>query len=440
MNRATSTPTDQRSTHAARDARPATAGPLLVATDGRHVASLVEVARMLATRVGAEAQIIAVNEPIPAYLPGIDMSGLPADLYAEERRRLLAVITSELESSGEGAKRWPIEVLDGTAARTIAQVAHDRHARLIIMGIGRHTPLDRVFGGETALRTIRLADRPVLAVAPGLHALPRHAVVAMDFSPASVRAAEEALAMLADGGHLSLVYVRPSDEILRRLGDSSVQWMHGERVTQLFERLTRALAAPAGVTVEPVVLAGDPTDQLLRYAESQPVELLATGRSGLGFFDRLIVGSVATRLIRRAPVSMLVVPRPSAAEVERIERALDERPATSGTTATSDAGRWPAMVEAFSERNAGRATNLEIDDPAIGAQLQQKGYLLVGASYDRHDRRLELMLRPAVEGAGHLTHTIGNITSIAVLADALERDIALQARHGDGQTILTFAP
>src|SRR5690606_22120685 len=123
---------------------------------------------------------------------------------------------------------------------------------------------------------------------------------------------------------------------------------------------------------------------------------------------------------------------PSAAEVERIERLL------TGTAETSEAARWPALLEAFSQRNAGRPTQLELDDPAIGAQIQVSGYTLRGASYDRRDGRIELMLAAPGSGGAHLTHSIGDVTSVAVLTEPDQRDRALQARHGAGQAILTF--
>src|SRR5947209_5331824 len=48
-------------------------------------------------------------------------------------------------------------------------------------------------------------------------------------------------------------------------------------------------------------------------------------------------------------------------------------------------------LRAFVARNGSRRTVLELLDEAIGAQLQVSGYVLVGASYDRHDRRMTLM-------------------------------------------------
>lgn len=405
--------------------------PLIVATvGGGDAAGVLAAARLLAERFDAAPHVVAVNEPLQAYLPGIPMESVPPDLYTEQRRRLLEDVTRAVAAAGVPA--WSVEVLEGPPARTIAHVASERKARCIVIGIGRHAPMDRLLGDETALHVVRLADRPVLAVTPDFAALPRHAAVAVDFSPASVRAAEEALALLAEGGRLSLVHVRPPADVLLRRAGETLSRLHDRRLEELWERLAAGLAAPPSVTIEPVVLAGDPADELLGFAARERADLVATGSSGLGFLDRLVMGSVATQIVRRAPVPVLAVPRPSAADVERIEALL------ASTVESTEAARWPRMLEAFSERNAGRPTQLEIDDPALGAQLEERGYTLLGASYDRRGDRLELMLAAPAGGAGHLTHTIGGVTSVAVFTDPHHRDLALQARHGEGQTILTF--
>lgn len=408
------------------------APPLVVASNGDAAAPVITAARLIATRLGAAPQVVAVSEPVVMYLPELAMAPVIPEMEAEQRARLTASVTQLVRSDRSGARSWPIDVVIGPPGRTIARVARERRARMIVMGIGRHAPMDRVFGSETALMTIREADRPVLAVAPGFVGLPRHVVVAMDFSAASVLAAGEALALIADGGKLSLVHVRPADDILLRLGDETVRQSYDRRVADLFDRVVGALEIPPHVTVEPVSLDGRPADQLLRFVGRVDADLVATGSSGLGFFERLMVGSVATRIIRHSRVSVLVVPRPSSAEVERIERQLTDAPETSLTS------RWPALLEEFSERNAGRPTQLEVDDPALGAQLQQTGYTLLGVSYDRRTGQLEIMLGAPAGGTAHMTHTLRGVTSVAVLTDPRQKDLALQAKHGRGQTILTF--
>ena len=81
---------------------------------------------------------------------------------------------------------------------------------------------------------------------------------------------------------------------------------------------------------------------------------------------------------------------------------------------------------------------LEVDDPEIGAQAQQRGYPFQGAAWDHHDRRVEIMLGH-LSSTSHLTRGIGDVRSVDIMQDAAGRDLALRVAHGEGQTILTFA-
>src|SRR4029077_11204678 len=96
----------------------------------------------------------------------------------------------------------------GSAAPSIVKAAREGNAELIVIGLGHHTPVARWFGAETAARVVRHTDIPVLAVHLNAHALPRTAVVAMDFGDSSVRAAREALALLDPPARLHLVHVK----------------------------------------------------------------------------------------------------------------------------------------------------------------------------------------------------------------------------------------
>jgi nucleotide-binding universal stress UspA family protein len=59
----------------------------------------------------------------------------------------------------------------------------------------------------------------------------------------------------------------------------------------------------------PVIERGDPVEKLLEDAE-MGVDLLVLGSRGFGPVMRLLIGSVSSRVIRRAPCPVLVVPRP----------------------------------------------------------------------------------------------------------------------------------
>ena len=81
---------------------------------------------------------------------------------------------------------------------------------------------------------------------------------------------------------------------------------------------------------------------------------------------------------------------------------------------------------------------LEIDDPAIGAQVQETGLALVGAAYDSHDHRVALMFASRARRDVHFTRTLGDVRSLAVSSDSRDVDYALYIESDGGGTLLTF--
>ena len=99
---------------------------------------------------------------------------------------------------------------------------------------------------------------------------------------------------------------------------------------------------------------------------------------------------------------------------------------------------WAVRLEEFTKRNAGRRVTVEVDDPELGAQAQEHDYPLLGVAYDHRDARVEIMLGELGYDGRHLTRSIGDVSSIDVLTDDQDRDLALRVQHGAGQTLLTL--
>jgi len=104
-------------------------------------------------------------------------------------------------------------------------------------------------------------------------------------------------------------------------------------------------------------------------------------------------------------------------------------------TSTAQLGQWAEMLRAFSNRNAGRRTILEVDTPDYGAQEEEVDYPLWGVTFDPHDDRVQIMLGDQGSVDRHLTHSIGMPTAIDVLSER-GRDRALRIVHDGGQTLL----
>ena len=403
-------------------------GPIVVALGGSDVSGVLSAARLFESTAVGGMLAVSVLEPLLAYFTG-DSPPILAPGFEEERASgRLATMAREMSDAGIGAG-WQTRVVYGDPSFGIASLARSQHAPLIVMGIGRRRPLDRLFGLETAARTIRRATCPVLAVTATVKVPFREAVVATDFSLASISAARAIVPLMANPSVLHLVHVwernMVDDDRLQALNEAYVASLPAK-----FAHLRELLSVPKGVTVKQEVREGNVAEHILTFAEARHADVIVAGRHGLGAIERLFVGSVTTTLLHGTTCSVLIAPEPTSSERDSILRRM------TGTSESRVPSEWTALLDAFTRRNIGRPTAVEIDDVALGAQVLETGYALQGATYDHHDRCVELMLG---DGATrHLTRTIAGVDSVAVYTDQLGRDSALMVAHGPGKTLLTF--
>ena len=402
-------------------------GPIVVASEGTTASDpALQAAKLLAFDSATRVVVLSVLEPTPALaldyaiLPPIPDEASPGD----NRSR---VVNDQLARVGAAASRWTVDLQDGDAACVIARRANELHAELVIVGIGHHDLLDRVIGEETALRTLRACNAPVLAVSSNFKNLPTRVLVATDFSVGSIEAARTAMRFFESISLIYLVHVKP------RVGlqpEAFAAWemLYGESLTTQFERASAELGDHPGVTVETMTLEGKASHELLRFALETKVDLIVSGSSGAGFIDRLLVGSTATGLIRGAKCSVLTVPG-----------ALGSERLIGGPLKPSlSEDRWSSELAAFSGRNANRCTRLEVDDPDAGAQTLERGLPLLGIDYDQSAHRVEIILGKAGGIHRHLTHSLTDVQSIELLRDHRGRDAAVRMQDGRGQTVLSF--
>jgi nucleotide-binding universal stress UspA family protein len=383
-------------------------------------------ARWLAERRHVELHAMCVLEMGDA---GTAVAGLPPlgeEYYEREREEVAADLRSRVASSAE-ASPVRIEVVEGAPGSTVTAAAADRGASTIVIGTGRHGMLGRFLYGERALDVVRSARSAVLVVPPDAESPIERAIAAVDFSPASVRAATLALEMLGPGGQLTLVHV---DSAAYRLsGPIAGVDEHSERRSRSrLERFTDALPQSSTVQLQSVVLRGDPVGALLRYAEEQEVELIACGRRRHSLVQRLLVGSVSTAVIRGAPCCVLVAPE--LAEDDEVNARLLFGEARSSV----NPDEWRDLLRGVTDRNAGRHARLTLAPSSEGGvESLDRGYLLLAVDYDRRGGRADIILGdPQVVGS-HLTHRITGLRRIEIVTapDGSDTRIAFNTRSRD---------
>jgi nucleotide-binding universal stress UspA family protein len=406
--------------------RASKAAPIIIATDGRAQSdSALALGRLFAASDDA-VRIVTVLKTMP-IVPEAQLAvsaDLEASRRAEARREVIA----------QTARTWgeepDFELLQGDPATTVARLAHRAGATMIVCGLGRHRVTDRVFGDETALRLIRMADVPVFAAANNLTHAPRRIVVAVDFSETSLRAARLALDVASSSATIYLAHVAPRDSSLYDWKGWGTTYK--QDAGNALQKVREQLRVPADMQVQNVLLQGDPATELLAFATSVNADLIATGSHGHGFVARMLIGSVATRMVRCSTCSVLTVPH--AAVMTRVKTTVEPP-----VVVALPHPEWTEQLDDFTRRNFGRRGTLEVDDPEIGAQAQEFDYPLLGATYDPHDKQVELMFGEPGVGKRRLTRGIGGVTGVDVLRDERGRDLAIRIAHGNGQTLLTFA-
>jgi len=137
----------------------------------------------------------------------------------------------------------------------------------------------------------------------------------------------------------------------------------------------------AGVILRSTLKEQDPVAAIVETAESWPADLIVMGTHGRSGFERLLLGSVAEKVLRKAPCPVLTVPRRVTTASHplgfgRILCAVDFSPASlraldyAASLAAPDGPGMQALnvIELFSE-GGGMRDELQLDTPDFRAEL-----------------------------------------------------------------------
>ena len=135
-----------------------------------------------------------------------------------------------------------------------------------------------------------------------------------DLSDASVRPLTYAAALARwYGAQLTVLHVVPSfDPMPLRSAslDGAIQLIYPASREEVMGELRRVVESTGAAAAAPVlaVEAGDPFRIIVGKARETAANLVVMGTHGRGGFERFLVGSVAEKVLRRAPCPVLTVP------------------------------------------------------------------------------------------------------------------------------------
>ena len=137
-------------------------------------------------------------------------------------------------------------------------------------------------------------------------------LVAVDFSAASVAAIQQAL-ILAEAFDARILVVH----VLHDPADAPGFYVAKKAARKVFRNMEEAAAKMLAdfvdkhlkkwKNVEAQIVPGIPGDEIVRCAQKEKADLVVVGTRGLSGLKRLLIGSVADRVIRTCPCPVLTV-------------------------------------------------------------------------------------------------------------------------------------
>ncbi|SHG83756.1 universal stress protein [Halobaculum gomorrense] len=307
---------------------------IVVATDGSDpAAAAVEAAIGLAAGTGARLHACTVVNPFPTGQKLTDLRD-----HREEAEERVKSIASRAEEAGVDAVAT---LREGVPADELLACVDEVGADVVVVGTHGRGGARRVLLGSVAEAIVRTADVPVLVVhGDGERrewGSESRLVVATDGSDAVVPAERIGVDLAATlGARLTAVSAIDEARTLANVGGGvltnetieSVKRALSERAGDAVDRVLER-AEDAGLDADAEMIAGEPSRAVCGYARDADADLVVVGTHGRTGVRRVVLGSVAERILRAADRPVLVVPA-SAETFENAEGSVDAEAGADG--------------------------------------------------------------------------------------------------------------
>ncbi len=284
---------------------------ILIPLDGSSLAEqALPYALTMARKGYSELVLVQVHEPI--------LSGRATAVIAERKIRLEAELYLNQVARRIQANDIQVKstIVVGAAPREILRLAEKQQINLIALSKRGQSGITRWLIGGVAERVLRRAKIPVLIVPAVTEqalklrgAVYRRILVPLDGSPLAEGALSHGIALAGRyQAELVLVYVgRFSPDV--RNGAVEVQRNQESVDADYLTDLVQG-AENQGIRTRAERLTGRPESEIVRYSESNQVDLIVMSAHGMSNIPSLLLGSVAGRVTRGANIPLLLIRSP----------------------------------------------------------------------------------------------------------------------------------
>ena len=240
------------------------------------------------------------------------VEGHTVDALVQEGEDVVEEAAKTLETLGVP---YDTDVVQGNPAPTIVDYAERYDQDLVVMPTHGREGISRYLIGSVSEKVVRLSPVPVLSVRmqpDETLAFPyENVLVPTDGSPAATHAAEHLVELAAALDATVHVLSVVDDSTLGLDVRSTIVEEESEAAATEAVEAVAAEAESRGVsnTVRHVE-RGAPVEGILDCIESNDVHVVGMGTTGRRGTDRILLGSVAEKTVRSAPVPVMTVAQP----------------------------------------------------------------------------------------------------------------------------------
>ena len=308
---------------------------ILVLLDGSDLGDWgLPLAAALARRSDARLELVHVREPYSvAHNAPVYDNRLEDEIRARTRTRLENTKERVTEYLGRDAL---LAVLEGPVTRTLETHIASSGADLVVMATHGRGGLSRLWLGSVADYLARHSTVPMLYVRPQTtgvtwrgEPLLRRIVVPLDGSELAETVLDRAVT-LATPGETELALLRivvplvavPRPDIMDGLPFALADLSRRQREAEAYlEHMSAELRASGFAATTKVSANGHIARAILEYAEEVEADLIALSTHGHGGAARLLLGSVADKILRAASMPVLML-RPTPDHIAQVTASV----------------------------------------------------------------------------------------------------------------------
>lgn len=218
-------------------------------------------------------------------------------------------------SAGPDLDALPIlqkQLESATPADTILTYADDHDVDLVVMGTHGRRGVDRMLFGSVTEEVVRKSNCPALTVRADAGVAPGQAVrrilVPIDFSDASGVAIDHAREIaFTYGAEIDLLHVVDEPTYPAAYGDDMTPFPTQDVLDRVEDQLATMARNDIGYEhVQVAARTGAPAGAILDYIDEKDIDFVVIASHGRTGLDRMLLGSVTERVLRRSPTPVFV--------------------------------------------------------------------------------------------------------------------------------------